>query len=80
LTECIVVKHEAHIPKDLYERFRGLRPARKLIMFHYFQQYEETPKSPNQLVPKIAMDLGYVVDENASNSYILKVIQDFLKS
>lgn len=68
---------EMAIPPDVVDRFDTLRPGRKVIILHYYQIYTDSPRSPHQIVPLIATRLGYKVDVNGSNSYLLKVIQEF---
>lgn len=66
------------IPPPYQERFQQLRPGRKMIMIHYFQVHQTEQRSPYYAVPHIAKELGYALDQNGTNTFLLQVIQEFL--
>ncbi|QGH72478.1 MAG: hypothetical protein [Siphoviridae sp. ctpQM7] len=68
-----------HIPSQYHGRFTRLRPARKLIIILYFHARQSDPRSIIHLIPKIARTVGYSIDVNGSNTYIARVIRDFMQ-
>jgi len=62
------------IPEQLNKQEKNL--SRRLIVTLYSELQENDQRSRFYLVKKICYKLGYVVDDNGSNSYVLKVLRE----
>lgn len=69
---------ESH--QDWQEKIRKLRPGRQLIMMRYLEIKAKDQRSIYHVVRILAHDLGYAIDENGSNAFLLQVIREFFAS
>lgn len=63
---------------ELKERFQRLNLPRRMIVMTYFEIKKNDQGSLHRFIPKIAAQLRYSIDVNGSNSYLQRVIQEFL--
>ena len=54
-----------------------LSPSRRTIVKLYKELRESDRRSRYYIVTKICNELGYVVDSNGSNSFVLKVLREY---
>jgi hypothetical protein len=54
----------------------GMRPSRRMIVIEYFR-LRSSRQYQSSIPKRIAENLGYNLDVNGSNSFVLRVLRDY---
>ncbi len=66
--------------KDWQEKVRTLRPIRQMIVTRYLEIKTTDRRTDFQVIKVLANSLGYKLDRNGTNNFLVRVIEEFFAS